>query len=96
MKKGLIIGLLAGAAAAAAGVFYYKKKQEEYNEYDEDIENDFEYDGDDCCCCECNEDADEMPAEKPADGSIETDHCTATSAAATADAADDTDTEETI
>ena len=95
MKKGLIFGALAGAAVAAAGWFIYKKKQDEYNEYDEDIDDDFDYD-DECCCDECKSDEDEMPGEKPADGAIETDHCSASSADATADAADDTDTEENI
>ena len=42
MKKGLILGLAAGAAAAAAAVLYFKKKKEDYY-YDEEFDEECEY-----------------------------------------------------
>lgn len=90
MKKGLILGLIAGAAAATAAAIIYKKKQEEYCNYDDDIDAEFECDS--CCCDDCCDDCyDDIPEEKAADSSIVTDNCTASSAGSTADEGHDTE-----
>ncbi len=70
MKKGLIFGLIAGAAAVAAAAIYCKKKQENCYYCDDDI------DCDSCCggdCCDCDEDYNEIPAEKSDESVIVTD-----------------------
>ncbi|MBE6844206.1 MAG: hypothetical protein E7508_00640 [Ruminococcus sp.] len=77
MKKGLILGLVAGAAAAAAAVLFIKKKQDEYCYYDEDMD-DLDCD---CCsdCCDCGDECscDEIPADKAEESMIMTDACVA-------------------
>ena len=56
MKKGLILGLIAGAAAAGAAALIYSKKKNEY-------------------CCDCDEDINDIPAEKAEESVIITDAC---------------------
>lgn len=78
MKKGLIIGIIAGAAAAVAATVFVKKKKE-YDYYNGDID-DNELSCDDCCgdCCECDDDEDsvnEIPADKTEESVIITDAC---------------------
>ncbi|MGN1480898.1 hypothetical protein [Porcipelethomonas sp.] len=75
MKKGLIIGLIAGAAAAVAATVFVKKKKE----YDYCDDSDLACD--DCCgdCCDCDDDDDdsvnEIPADKTEESVIITDAC---------------------
>jgi hypothetical protein len=82
MKKGLILGFVAGAAAAVAGVLYLKKKQNEYSYCDEEMDEAFECD---CCseCCDCEDDCncgEAIPAEKAEESMIVTDACVACAA----------------
>ncbi len=80
MKKGLVLGLLAGAAATAAAVIYLKKKNECCC-YDDDFDADLECDS--CCgdCCDCEDDCDcdctDIPAEKAEESVITPDACAA-------------------
>lgn len=86
MKKGLILGFIAGAAASAAAALFLKKKHEEYCYYDdEEMDDDF---GCESCCgehCECEDDCDcgddcsctDIPAEKADESVIVTDACVA-------------------
>ena len=54
MKKGLILGLIAGAAAAGAAALIYSKKKNEYCCCDDLEDEDLACD--DCCgdCCDCD------------------------------------------
>ncbi len=78
MKKGLILGLLAGVAATTAAVIYLKKKNN-YCYYDDDMEADLECDS--CCgdCCDCDNDCEcsEIPVEKAEESVMSTDACIA-------------------
>ena len=76
MKKGLIIGLVAGAAAAVGAALYFKKKNEEYCYCDDEFDDDFDCD---CCgeCCDCDDECTEIPADKAEDSVIMTDACVA-------------------
>ena len=78
MKKGLIIGLIAGAAAVA-GAAVFLRKRHECDCCDDDFDDD-ELACDDCCgdCCECDDEEDEaneIPAEKADESVIVTDAC---------------------
>ena len=92
MKKGLILGFIAGAAATAATALFLKKKHEEYCYYDEEeMNDDFGCDSccgercdceDDCDCddnCDCSDDCSctDIPAEKADESVIVTDACVA-------------------
>lgn len=77
MKKGLILGLIAGAAATAAAVIYLKKKMPSIPYYEDEFDDE-DYDCD--CCCECGDDCscgDEIPASKAEESMIVTDACIA-------------------
>ena len=82
MKKGLILGLAAGAAAATAAILYFKKKKEDYY-YDEEFDDE-DYDCDCCGCdCDCDDDCEcgeAIPAEKAEESMIVTDACVACAA----------------
>lgn len=74
MKKGLIIGLIAGAAAVTAAAIFRKKKSDCYccdDEFDD------EFDCDCCDCCDCDDECNEIPADKTEEGVIVTDACVA-------------------
>lgn len=75
MKKGLILGLIAGAAAAGAAALIYSKKKNEYCCCDDLEDEDLACD--DCCgdCCDCDEDINDIPAEKAEESVIITDAC---------------------
>ena len=75
MKKGLIIGLIAGAAAVTAAAIFRKKKNGCYC-CDEEFDEEFDCD---CCsdCCDCDDNCNEIPADKTEEGVIVTDACVA-------------------
>ena len=75
MKKGLILGLIAGAPAAGAAALIYSKKKNEYCCCDDLEDEDLACD--DCCgdCCDCDEDINDIPAEKAEESVIITDAC---------------------
>jgi len=77
MKKGVVIGIIAGVAVTAAAVIYLKKKMPSLPYYEDDVDDD-DYDCD-CCCehgndCGCDE---EIPANKAEESMIVTDACVA-------------------